>query len=769
MNLDNYSFNAVNTILLQRNLKLVIDPAEGPSSDQTIMVLTIAKNIEDLGFIFSQELFESLIHQPAHFLIDFYPWLISVLKEMVGAHVEHQPFYKNFPQQMGALSELDLLMNALIHYWTDGRWEPEYVKVSRLPLRESKPQTAVIQLAQMADFHQIFSQMMRSKGSLSPGDQDLLRWYLKNSNPDHLAAQIPESIPSKEILGLVAAQLMECHPDRSDLIAGCFKTATDVLRFATALSGGDLSLSATTRYQSLCRFERRFILSLLDQCQYLEEDMGRYPEQWKRLGERLHPGDYSKIFPNVYHVFKKIRSGEKLASFHSAVEQALQQKDLERALSLLSQRPGELARRLDFLARTFPGQENKITACFQAVVEEISSRVLLQLMTHFKHRNADSASRSFFPKGDIAKVQVIENTLPDLPEPFCQEIVSIGEHALIHRFSEKEPLGIVYIDPILKDIMVPMTQRSSSRALKTFARGSKFDLGENCRALRAFIHWRNVVVSAAQTIHSDLYDASDQRTSFVESGELAPIQDWRAVLQGAADRQAPAHHDPSPAGNSFRQIRTDIDLSLGLYDENWEYIEHISYTNLSSDQFEGLYHSGDIVDAPEGASEFIDLDIGKMQQDRVRFAVFNVYSYTRQGFNEIPECFFGWMEREAINTGEIFEPKTVVNKIDLASPTTICLPVVFDLKLKQAVWLDVALRSHPRWVNNLEANRNNVVLISRSLMEMHKPNCYDLFKLHVRARGVLVDDPTEADITFGISADADVTPFQVERILAEFF
>ena len=95
------------------------------------------------------------------------------------------------------------------------------------------------------------------------------------------------------------------------------------------------------------------------------------------------------------------------------------------------------------------------------------------------------------------------------------------------------------------------------------------------------------------------------------------------------------------------------------------------------------------------------------------------------------------MERENIDSGEIFEPKTVVNKIDLASPTTICLPVVFDFKLRKVIWLDVSLRANPNWVNNIEANCNNVVLISKALMAMRKPNLFDLLLLNVQARGEL--------------------------------
>ncbi|MBW6466072.1 MAG: hypothetical protein K0B06_06175 [Brevefilum sp.] len=765
---SNFTLDAINTILLQREHKLLVDTSFSTTVDNQQIVLTILKNIEDLGFVFSQELFDVLRFQSEGFLVGLYPTLVRALTMMLGAHVKHRPFYQNFPQQMGSLTELDIFMNAIVHYWTNGKWQPEYVGISRLPLQDAQPKTRMIGIGTLSDFHQIFTRMMQSKGSLSVTDQALLGWYLKTANADELQVGMPDVIPSKEILGLLVASLLKAHPDRVDLVERQVKTATDVLRIATSLSGGDISLADNTRYRSFSRSERRYLLDLLNRCNQLEEDVGRYPGKWKRLGEKLHPGDYAEQYPLAYGVFTKIRNGEKLYSFASDVESAIRQSDLARVLTLLGERPGVFGRRLDFLTRCFPADLEQITTRFAIVADQISSPVLLQLIAHFKHRNIEIPTRSFFPKGNVAKVQVVENSLPILPASFCHRVVQICEDALRARFKSKSPLGKVYVDPILKDIVVPLAQRSASRTLKTFARGSQFDLDDQVRVLRAFIHWKNITIEGeTPKLPKEALDLDDSLTGD-ETPLIEPIQDWRAMVEPIEAFNGPM--DASEAGNPelMRQIRTDVDLSLGLYDAEWNYLEHISYTNIRSQDFEGLYHSGDIVDAPEGASEFIDLDIPSLLENHVRYAVFNVYSYTRQGFNEIPECFFGWMAREEIDSGEIFEPKTVVNKIDLASPTTICLPVVFDLDQRTATWMDISLRSNPNWVNNFEANWNNVVLISKAMLEIPKPKLFDLLMLNVQARGEVVDDPKQADRTFGLDESDDLTPFQVERILADF-
>lgn len=766
-NISNYEINAV---LTPKRSLLLVDISRASSIDNLEAVLTISKNLEDLGFVFSQSLFDVLKCQPLDDLIELSNHLESVLSEMVGTHVEHKPFYPFFPEQMATLSELDLYMNALVHYWTNGEWAPSYVRLSSLPIRDDVPQTRVIDLGTLADFHQIFTDMMRASGSLSANDKALLGWYLATANPDELALCLPEAIPSKETLSLVVGKIMAFHPDQLDLVTPFIKTATDVLRLATALSDGDVSLASNTHFRNFSRPERRFLLALLESCRQLEEDMGRYPGKWKRLGEKLHPGDYANLFPKIYGVFSKIRNGEPLYSFAAAVKKSIHADDLITVLSLLETRPGEFARRLDFLGRKFPQSGQEILISFSKVAERVSSQVLLQTMAHFKQRHIAKETRSFFPKGNIAKVQVVENTLPALDNSFCQGIVDCCESAFIKRMSTKEPLGKVFVDPVLKDIMIPIAQRASSRALKTFARGSRFSLGEDVNVIRAFIHWKNIMkalpipeMNLSEVIQIGRQNARDTG----EDGQgIHAVVDWWDFVEPEEDQGA-AYSTDQPLLN-WREIRTDIDLSLGLYDTDWQYVDHISYTNIRSRYFMGLYHSGDIVDAPDGASEFIDLEIPVLLAGNVRYAVFNVYSFTHQGFNEIPECFFGWMERKASGSGEIFDPKTVVNKIDIASPTTICLPVLFDLLERKAIWMDLSLRSNPYWANNLEANRNNVVLMSRAMIDLVKPNLYDLFCLNVMARGELVDDPTQADITIGLRDEDEVTPFQVERILSEF-
>jgi hypothetical protein len=207
----------------------------------------------------------------------------------------------------------------------------------------------------------------------------------------------------------------------------------------------------------------------------------------------------------------------------------------------------------------------------------------------------------------------------------------------------------------------------------------------------------------------------------------------------------------------------DIDLSAAMYDVDFGYVSTLAYYNLKDF---GAHHSGDIVDAPKGAAEFIDIDIAKCLQRKVRYVVMCLNSFTQQPYSDLPECFAGWMAREKPDSGEIFEPKTVVDKVDVASDTKMCLPAVFDLSSREVIWADIALFGNPRFANNVHNNLSGVSLMLRALTQLRKTDLHALFTLHLRARGEKMSEVESADSVFSI--DRGVTPFDLDRIAAEF-
>ena len=141
-------------------------------------------------------------------------------------------------------------------------------------------------------------------------------------------------------------------------------------------------------------------------------------------------------------------------------------------------------------------------------------------------------------------------------------------------------------------------------------------------------------------------------------------------------------------------------------------------------------------------------------------------SYTSQPYCNLPECYGGWMIRKHLNSGEVFEPKTVMNKIDITADSKIVIPVILDLNERKFLWTDLALTRNPYWYNNVEGNQKGMALIGQAMADLKKPNLFDLFELHGMARGNIVKDKEKSEIVFSVKEG--ITPYDTEKILSDF-
>ena len=705
----------MNEILLRRKNKVIIEKGSAAEADHCA-IASIMKNVEALGYTFSRALYERLQTLSRSELQKFYLELVPVLKNLVGADVVYQPMYPNFPESVMEAEPARLFFNAILHYWSSGRLYPYEKKEERLPLFD-ETKVRVIDLGTHQDLQDIFHHLCQAKTSISQTDKEDLAWIFQNEKP-----VLPDEIPLKENAAFIGKLYLENAPltEAKEIQRFC-KTATDVLRLITAMSDGDVSLAQNTKFRSFKRKERRALMELLAGCGALEEDMLRYKNKWIRVGERLHPSEYSAArFEAVVTAFYKLRNNVKIETFAGQVTGAMEAGDYQSALRLLKKRPGELARRLDYLLRSIDDKSQVIDA-FREVAAEVSTPVLLQVREHFAHRNPKTDIRVFFPKGSLARCHFMGNTLPDIDKIYCDDIVMICEEALMENYKERGPLGRVYLSEELKRYIVPFSQRSASKALKTVTRGSRLPFLDNTKAFRAFIWWTNM-------------------------GE-------------GAEQNTPD--------------RVDIDLSAAFFDTNWNYMEHVSYTNLRSKNYNAC-HSGDIVNggpaSGAGVSEFLDVDIDSAIEYGARYIVYQVYNYTEQNYADIPNAKFGWMGREDVGSGEIYEPGTVEQKMDLAAQSTVAIPVIFDCVRREVIWCDMnrALNgcSNTCGGNNLESNLSGVAATCYSMVNVSKPNLYDLIDLHIRARGQRVDDKKDADIVFDV--ESGITPFDTEVFMSEY-
>lgn len=685
----------MNAIYLRRSRKVLLKQGSGSQPNSTLAAMQ--KNLESLGFVMNPALMERVRTLDDESLAVFYRAFVKDIRALVGAHREFKPMYPDFPDQLREMPEMQLYLNAIVHYITNKL--PVFAKSDR-PAFTDQAELRVIGLGDREEFESIFTHLTSAKTSLSQADKDDLVWFVSQYQND-IARLLPDLIPSKENLTILGAALIRYAPSVSDRLGEHIRTATDVLRLAVALSDGDVSLAAAVKFTKFNRESRRRMLSWLERTGNPVEDMLRWKGRWIRLGERIHPGDYADEFPKTYAAFKVLRNNEKVTTFNSQIESRLTARDTESVVRLLESRPGDFARRLDHLLRIAPDKD-AVLAAFRERVNLVSTPALLQMIAHFRQRDAMHDLRIFFPKGQVSQLFATQYNLPKLADGVALEVKAVCEDALVSRFAKLPALGRCWIDEGLKNFTAPLAQRAASKALRTITQGSRLALPD-AKVLRFFIWWKN--------------------------------------------------------GSS----RTDIDLSAALFDHDQRHVDHLSYYNLKN--FGGC-HSGDIVDAPKGASEFIDVDLDQLRAKSVRYVVMMISSFTSQPYCDLPECFAGWMTRKDAGSGEVYEPRTVQDKLDVAANTQICIPAVFDIVENQVIWADLALTRRPAFSNNALNNLSSMTLMLKSLTTLSKPDLYTLFTLHARGRGSLTTTKEDADTVMAV--DEGITPFDVDRIRAQF-
>lgn len=703
------------------------------------MVATICKNLYDYGFKLDEKSFNILaLKFNKEDIVDWYNKVLLIsIKQYLGDDVEYNCMYPNFPQQVMNMSNAELYINAIIHYMSDGRLVPYYETEQRTPLIEVdkfeklKTISIITPYEAIQMIKEITTNLISSKVSLSVIDTNDINVFSSNTydevNIDVYRVLkyfgdfiIPNDIeiPNKE--NLASLSLLLFYTKGIDFIKNKYKTATDVLRYLAYVNTSDSSLSKPCHYRNIPRRHRKILMSVLDniaiQNEELDyftsrnpsvdigglnprmiEDMYRYRERWLRVGERVHPYTYSKQYPNAVKMFFILRNYSKcpIRSFNGHLTKLIDdfkhnQNLIVSICGMCSTRPGEFARNLNRIlsACKNPNDSKLVIREFKNVADKIPVPILIQLFQYFSHRASDDekTSRVFFLKGSTAKIKVIPYNLKDLESDICTEVAGVCAKAIISKQSNLDKLGNVYVDKDFKNFIVPFNLRSASPSSKNITRGSHISISDSTNILRSFIWW---------------------------TGDV------------------------------------DVDLSAGVFSEDFKSISHISFTNLKSDI--GC-HSGDITNGgPEdgaGVAEFIDIDINKVIKTGGRYVILSVHNFSRKHFSSMKNCCFGWMYRNDMNSGEIFEPSTVQDRIDVNAESTTCVPVIFDCINREFIWCDMTYDILANISNTIENGSNKVIEIVKAIIDIGRPNLYDLIVLNACARGNLVSDPKTADIIF---------------------
>lgn len=634
---------------------------------------TVARQFDaallSVGFKLSPELLERLSGLAGETVVRIAGRTLRTVRAMVGDHVRHNVYFLDFPANVpdtvdfwmscvaaalydeetsaATLKQLRTGVVNLLDLPTYGRYQHTYAEMlaaqDELIAAVGDRITVLHPGGDLAD--ELTALYLQLAGSVTPLSEEHL------SDLRALAERCadgpqPEAIPVRENRAVVNEARLTAG---SDLL---LDTVTDVLRLACALSDGDVALAEPTRFKSLSRPVRRALLAGLDSVVAAAPaklaDVTAHREEWKRLGERLHPHEYPK-WPHAAEVFAVARGELKARSFDGRVEELLAENDVLGAVRLLRSAPGKLFRALDRLLRTALTQEERdaVVAAAEEVAPEVSGRVVLSVREHLHNRARETGElRVFVNRRGRAWVADDERTVVGPVER--ERLIAALDDETRRRLPSAERL---LVDPEVLDVALPLSGKATAAGLGVLPRGSVSAVeGE---LLRFFVYWKE----------------SEQRT--------------------------------------------DFDLSALMLNADYSTNTWLSYTSLTDVEGE---HSGDIVEAPDGASEFINLRLGAV---RGAFIVPQVNIFAGEGFEEVEESFFGFMLRESEQQGRPFEPRTVRMKSELRGAGRVALPLVFlrgEDGRWRAKWLHLYLKGSPS-ANRVEENRVTVANLLRGIVE----------------------------------------------------
>ena len=297
------------------------------TADGRIAARQVDAVLMNAGFKCSAELLAALASLRHEVVIDLGVQVIGWARELAGDHVGHNAYFIDFPENVPDTLEfwLDCIRDAvasnqlaemaagfvvnLLSLPKYGRYQHAYAEMlarhdELIPALSDRITVLHLGGSVAEEAGTLYRELAGSAVPLSDQALDALRFLAAyhggtciSGIEGHGGASATETkvteIKATEIKVRENKAIINAARVRNGL-APTIDTPTDVLRVAAELSGGDVTLTRPTRFRSLPRAQRRVLLGALDTVAPGKlVDVTRYAEQWKRLGEWLHPHEWA--------------------------------------------------------------------------------------------------------------------------------------------------------------------------------------------------------------------------------------------------------------------------------------------------------------------------------------------------------------------------------------------------------------------------------------------------------------------------------------------
>jgi hypothetical protein len=317
------------------------------------------------------------------------------------------------------------------------------------------------------------------------------------------------------------------------------KTPTDLLRMFASIQGQDVSLAKPVDLKGLklSKPQRREIITFLNKCPALAEDLLRYKKLWISISKWLHPGDFVKQFPAVAKVFDDLRN-DRIVSFESLVINSPSQERIEHLLK----RPSVLLRKLTWLLQEFPAEV--IAAALSTLMDKVDILPLPLLMTAYCAIDYESDRLVINKKGKPHTINQ-RASLGDV-----STVLAAIDTLIITKLRGTKNWDKVWIDPAIDKLVLPLQARKQSDGLLNLARGSRISIlddaaseppAQAAKVIRLFIYWQQTTETTDLDLSVMKLDADFKSVGHVgwndygSGKDIAHSGDIQSAPMGAAE------------------------------------------------------------------------------------------------------------------------------------------------------------------------------------------------------------------------------------------
>lgn len=675
---------------------LVATPATGPVLGDALSTAYIVE-LANLGFIITNP--DKAKEIPTSQAED----TLNAARAIVGTDRDTTPIYPGFPQQVRDLPTVTLIVEQILHYLSGGTLLPDYPDVIRegLPLDDAVRSGKKVEIIDQADYSatQLASLMQRAN-AFSEVEKQVLRDVVgAGLTEDEVVKHYTTTKNHENAHSFVNALLYTGAYDPHKLfniLASSTYNITRLLRlylaiYTTPPDGLDESYTKATgnllndKVFSIYHtpVPRKNRVTLINRIGDITHDF--------RVDEMLkHKELWQRIIRHI-HGFDYQKNADAVramnivndniahTTFNSLVEQAMADGDAVKTSTLLVTHRPSEMLRRAVALLRLPMDEGQASLVVAHLRQAGLKAPFTTLISAYNGILNANEDMARLTRVAGRNNTVVSKDRAKIPSEYQTAALEALQQAMVERLKELPAPKVV---GTRSELPVPLVARDTATTDYAIDRGAEIDVAGSGDVLRLFSHWT-----------------------------------------------AQAHQ------NGY------VDLGVVLLDEDFSHMGALTWNTWYRYRDLGTYSGDKHVYAGDSAAEYYDIELSKVE-DGVRYLAVTLQSWSGYPLDTV-DMVAGAMFRSAPDSGEVFEPRSIVSAFKPTTSSLQAVPYVFDLETHKLIWLDSSSGSTRECVS--ADNDTEVADVVRSELSC-RLTFGDLAQLWADAHGSKVDSEAEVDV-----------------------